>query len=123
MKKFAVSLVAVLAVIIMAFSFTACSAKGKYKFESVTIANKTYKAGEEIPFVGKIDKDDFVLELNKDGSCSIKTYNNDSLKTGTWKEEDGKIKFDVEGISIGEATRDGNKISFYFVIGTFTLKK
>ena len=108
---------------IMALSFSACSAKGKYKFESVTIANKTYKAGEEIPVIGTINKDDFVLELNKDGTCSMKAYNSDSAKSGTWKEENDKIKFDISGLTIGEATRDGNKISFYFVIGTFTLKK
>lgn len=123
MKKIAVALVALLSVMVMALAFTACGASGKYKFESVKIGNLTYEAGDSIPLVGSIEKDDFVLELNNDGTCSIKVYNSDSAKTGTWTEEDGKIKFNVSGLTIGEATCDGNRITFYFVIGTFTLKK
>ena len=123
MKKIALTLVALLSVVAIALSFAACGAKGTYKFESAKIGPLTYYAGDEIPVIGSINKNDFTLKLNDDGTCSIKVYNNDSVKTGKWTEEDGKIKFDIEGLTIGEATRDGDTITFMFGVGYFTLKK
>lgn len=126
MKKFAISLVALLSVVVMALAFTACGASGKYKFESVTVGigslSKTYEVGDEYLGV-ELTKDWFTLELNSDGTCSIKTNDSDSAKTGTWTEEDGKIKFDVEGLTIGKATKDGSRITFDYGAMKITLKK
>lgn len=126
MKKFAISLVALLSVVVMAFAFTACGASGKYKFESVTVGvgplSKTYEVGDE--YLGtKLSKDWFTLELNSDGTCSIKTNDKDSVQTGTWTEEDGVITFDVSGLTIGKATKDGNRITFNYGVMKITLKK
>ena len=123
MKKLTVSLAMLLAVVIMAFSFTACGVSGRYEFESVTIAGTTYKEGDSIPLAGTINKDDFYIVLNKDGTCTVKVYNAQSEKSGTWTQDGKTIKFSISGISIGEATRDGRKLTLYFMIGTFTLKK
>lgn len=125
MKKFAVSLVAILAVVVMALSFAACGA-GKYKFESLTVGvgslSKTYSVGEEYGGV-ELSKDWFTLELKNDGTCSIKTNDKDSAQTGTWKEENGVITFDVEGLTIGKATKDGSRITFDYGVMKITLKK
>ena len=126
MKKFAVSLVALLSVVVMALAFTACGASGKYKFESMTVGvgslSKTYTVGDE--YGGKeLTADWFTLELNNDGTCSIKTNDKDSAQTGTWTEEDGVVTFDVSGLTIGKATKDGNKITFDYGVMKITLKK
>ena len=134
MKKFAVSLVALLAVVIMAFSFTACNASGTYKFNSMTVTTAlgqetTYKVGDKFK-VGneevKITKDWYTLDLNKDGTCSI-VVQGESAKSGTWEENDGEITFSVAGIPFNKATKDGNKITFTYdlllVKYEITLKK
>lgn len=126
MKKFAITLVAILSVVVMALSFTACGASGKYKFESLTVGvgslSKTYEVGDEYLGV-ELSKDWFTLELNSDGTCSIKTNDNDSAKAGTWTEEDGIVTFNVSGISISKATKDGSRITFDYGIMKITLKK
>ena len=110
----------------MAISFAACGVEGKYKFESMTVkilgAETTFHAGEE--YLGQeLSKDWFTLELNNDGTCAVKTNESNTAVKGTWTEEDGVIKFDVVGISIGKATREGNKIILNYGIMTITLKK
>lgn len=126
MKKFAISIVALLSVVVMALCFTACGTSGTYKFESMTVGvgalSKTYEVGDE--YLGtELTKDWFVLELNSDGTCSIKTNDNDSAKAGNWTEEDGVITFDVQGIAIGKATKDGSRITFDYGLMKITLKK
>lgn len=126
MKKIAISIVALLSVVVMALAFTACGASGKYKFESVTAGigalSKTYEVGDEYLGV-ELTKDWFTLELNNDGTCSIKAFDSDSAKAGTWTEENGVITFDVQGIAIGKATKDGNRITFDYGLLKITLKK
>lgn len=126
MKKFAISLVAILSVFVMALSFAACGASGKYKFESMTVGvgalSKTYEVGDE--YLGtELSKDWFTLELKSDGTCSIKTNDSESAKAGTWTEEDGVVTFNVSGVSIGKATKDGNRITFDYGVMKITLKK
>ena len=129
MKKFAISLVAILSVVVMALSFAGCGASGKYKFESMTVkilgSETTVKAGEE--YNGQeLSKDSFVLELNSDGTCSFTAFGSDSVSTGTWEEEDGVLK--ISGFALKNVTRDGSRITFeYSFLGltsaTITLKK
>lgn len=126
MKKLAISLLSILAVAVLCFSFAGCGANGTYKFESLTVGvgslSKTYSVGEE--YLGQeLTVDWFTIKLENNGECSIKVNDSDSAKAGTWKEEDGKITFSVEGIDIGAATRDGNKITFNYGVMQITLKK
>ena len=126
MKKITLSLVTLISVLVMAFSFAACGAGGTYKFDSLSVGvgslSKTYSVGEE--YLGrKLEAGDYTLVLKGDNTCTIKLGENESEKTGTWKEEDGKITFDVSGVTIGKATRDGSKITFDYGGLKITLKK
>ena len=117
MKKIAVSLVAILSVLVMALSFAACGGSDKYKFESLTVSVMgvevtTFKVGEEYYNI-TLSEDWFVLELKKNGTCVIKAEG-DEAETGTWTEKDGVITFNVSGVKIGKATKDGNRLTFSY---------
>ena len=120
MKKIAATLVAILSVLVLALSLASCEGEigksGKYKFESLTVSvmgvETTLKAGEEY-FGQTLTEDWFVLELKKDGTCVIKAEG-DEAETGTWTEKDGVITFNVSGVSIGKATKDGNRLTFSY---------
>lgn len=121
MKKFAVALVSVLAVITLCLSLAGCGASGTYKFESLTVLGTEYKVGEK--YSGKeLESGSYRLVLKSDGTCTFKSIDSENEVSGTWEEkEDGKIDF--SGIGISNATRDGNKITFDFAAIKITLKK
>lgn len=131
MKKFLASLAAFVAVVAIALTFAACSTGGTYRFEKATASvlgiSTEYTAGQEMPGVGKLDTDSFTLELNNDGTCKIKVFGSATLQSGTWSEEDGTITFNISGITLGKATRDGDRITFTYGFSglslTVTLKK
>lgn len=125
MKKLAVSLVSVLAVVVLCFSLAGCGVSGTYKFESLTVGigniSTTYEVGKE--YNGKkLEAGSIRLVLNKDGTCTFKSLDSDTEINGTWEEkDDGKIDF--SGIGITNATRDGNRITFDLGVMKITLKK
>ena len=125
MKKIAVSLVSVLAVVVLCFSLAGCSASGTYKFESLTVGvgslSTTFEVGKEYN-EKKLEAGSIRLVLNKDGSCTFKPLDSDTEISGTWEEkDDGKIDF--SGIGISNAIRDGSRITFDFGVMKITLKK
>lgn len=133
MKKLAVSLVALLAVVVMCFSLAACGASGTYKLYSYEVGGKEYKVGDTIntPVTNKeieLEEGSFELVLKGDGTCVFKNPDSKDGVEGKWeegeKDEEGKTKISFTGVSgLTNVTRDGNKIVFDFFFAKVTLKK
>lgn len=124
MKKLAVSLVSLLAVVVMCFSLAACGASGTYKLYSYEVGGTEYKVGDKLPLTDvELTDDSFELVLKGDGTCVFKNPDSKDGVEGKWEEdENGKISFTgVSGLT--NATRDGNKIVFDFVVAKVTLQK
>lgn len=124
MKKVKVWLATFVALVVCVCCLAACggSVEGKYKFYSITIGEKTYKAGDEIDLgitSMKIGKDFMELELKSDGTCSMKSSMSSTVageeaeaEVGTWKKDENdanKIIVTVAGENT-EFKKDGNKL-------------
>lgn len=135
-KKIAITLISLVAVLVMAFSFAACGVAGTYKLEELSVTYNgevlTAKAGEDLVFVEKIgettstmattiDAKSCVLTLNRDGTYSVTmslpVYFNGTLRTetkhdeGKWEEQDGKINIlDDNGKVTQTFTVEDNRI-------------
>lgn len=115
MKKVKVLLVGILTLVLSLFCLVGCGVEGTYKFESLSVGalgfTKTYEVGEE--YNGeKLTKDYFTLELKKDGTAVV--GEDGSTFTCDWAEDDGKITFKQNGITLYTATVDGNEMTLKF---------
>ena len=127
MKKVTVWLASVLALIVGLCCLAACGGgvEGTYKFYSMTVGEQTVKAGEEMGGV-TISKDYMVLELKKDGNCTVKSaMAGGQEQSGTWKkndEDENKIEVTVDGETL-TFTKDGNKLEASMEGTVIVLKK
>lgn len=96
MKKIVVFLMTVVVAVACVCCFAACTPNfdGVYKFESMTVNGMTIRAGETYMFF-ELSEDLFVLEIKKDGTCSMKVSNfsvdenaTETMVSGTWKTDE-----------------------------------
>lgn len=119
-------LIATLTLILVACCsvLTACSlVEGTYKFESLSFeeggVSINVEAGEE--FLGETISEDFmVIEIGKDGKCTV-TMDGDSIEA-TWEKDGDVIKITIDG-DTAEFKIDGNKLIFEMSGVKYTLKK
>lgn len=105
MKKTLAVVVVMLLALTLCVSLIACNGglEGTYKFESITIGDKTYKAGEEVevtPGISmKMDADYMTLTLEADKTAKMvtKALGQEVSVNGTWEEKDGNVVITVNG--------------------------
>lgn len=100
MKKFKVMLITTLVFVIGALMLVACggSKAGVYKLDSVTVGEQTYKIGDELPGMGKLDEDTFgTLELKDDGTFVV-TVGGKEMSKGDWKEDGDNVVMTANGV-------------------------
>lgn len=116
MKKAVVFLMTVAVAVACVCCFAACTPNfdGVYKFESMTANGMTIRAGETYMFF-ELSEDFFVLEIKKDGTCSVKVSNfnvdesaAEITVSGTWKTDET----DKNKILITPDTEDGEEVAF-----------
>ena len=136
-KKIFIMFASVLMLVALTFSLTACGGvAGTYKLEELCVTENgkviSAKAGENLllesgTWTYPVDKDDFVLKLNKDGTytVSMRLPNIDFTHwEGKWEEKDGKINIlDDDGEVTATYTVDGNRIVWEVEGFKITLKK
>ena len=132
MKAKAKNLVAIfaaaLALLMSVVLFAACGDSdpvGTYKFSSMTAGGETYKVGDEVPMLGKIDENYMTIELKEDNTVTMSTMG-ESSGEGTW-ELDGKtltLTFTYAAEAPEECTLSGGTITMEDDSGaTVKLKK
>lgn len=129
MKKVAISVLSVLAVMIMCVCFSACSSSitGTYKFESMSVTQGSVtteiKAGEKYMGMVTLSEDTFILTINDDNTIEFKTNMGEEVTVkGTWEKKDGKYYLTIEGDS-QEVTISGNKLTMESDGAKLVLKK
>lgn len=131
MKKVKVWLAALVALVVGVCCLAACGSgvEGTYKFYSMTVEGQTLHAGESYMGVIQLSEDFVVLELKKDGTCTMKTaMAPQEAGSATWKvDENDKNKIivtaeDEDGESV-TFTKNGNELSFEMEGSKVVLKK
>lgn len=107
---------------------TACSSvEGTYKFDNLSYSQGgitiTAQAGED--FMGmNISENFYVIELKKDGACTISSTMGDATESieGTWEKDGDTIKLTANSTTIN-ATLDGDTLTFEMQGMKITCKK
>lgn len=114
MKKIASALVSLVAVLLLAFTLTACSTNvvGTYKFKSMTYTENgiqmNIEAGKDIMAGMSVTEDFMVIEIKDDNTFTISAMG--ETVEGTWTVEGKTLKLEVEG-EVQEATLKGKTLT------------
>lgn len=130
MKKLKVWLLTLVSVMAIVCCLAACGSgtkAGTYKLYSMTVNGTEYKAGDEVPVLGKLADDYITITLNEDGSCemTIKVLGQEAKNEATWKEnadDSKKIDLTAEG-KTETISCDGSSITMEMDGNTVVLKK
>lgn len=106
MKRMKICLVGILTLMLTLLCFAACGVAGTYKFKSITIMGVSYEAGSQVPGMGAIEEDAYVVELNSDGTAvvTMNMFGQTDSSECAWEEEDGKIIFKEGDVTVATAT-------------------
>ena len=122
MKKiktiFLTSLTSVLLLICLLFS--SCGTAGKYDFESLEVAGKTYEIGDI--YSGEELTDDYMSIRLKSNGTAITFIDGKALAAGSWVEEGDEIIITIEGDS-QVFKKDGKKLTATIYGQKITLSK
>ena len=93
MKKAAIIVVAVLAIVLSVVCLTGCvgEVEGTYKFYSMTTDGVTLKVGQTYMGLIQLSEDFMTVELKKDGSCTFTVAILDETAKATWDKDGDKI--------------------------------
>lgn len=129
-KKIAISLVSLMAILVLAFSMSACATNfvGTYKIDSMVVKSDgeqiTIKVGEEIMNGITLTEDYMVIEVKDDNTFTITVAG--QTMDGTWTSEGRTLKLDIDG-EVQEATLKGKTLTIsgdmYGSDSTITFKK
>lgn len=141
MKKTAIILVAVLAVVLSIVCLAACNdpatdgsdtaTEGTYKFYSALDGDRTLRIGDtEEDFGGRLTADTVILVLKADGTVDFSMNVDPECHTirgnGTWEQEGNKIYMTILIAEVNEPfvfTKKGDKLTGFIGDVSFDLKK
>lgn len=124
MKKTAIIMVAVLAIVLSVFCLAACgepatdgsdtATEGTYKFYSMRYEDEVWNIGDtdEEGSLGLLTADSVVLVLNSDGTINFTMGAEGDFRIGgTWKQEANTvtIKFETDDVTV--FTKKGDKLT------------
>ena len=85
-----------------------CGVEGEYSFYAIEYNGETYKVGDEVAGLGKLEAEDFEsFELAKDGVYKVAGKEVPGVK---WEEKDGKVILKAGDIEVSSMTIDGKTL-------------